>query len=119
MKAAILSEEEKILHASSPHEAPDKGVPHDHIHESHRHPHSNPKSPRQIFLETLGKNVKAMMEMRGLTKKRLAKKAGVSVTTLQRVLDGRTEPSFDTLDRIASILSFPICIVGTQLKNGK
>jgi transcriptional regulator with XRE-family HTH domain len=108
------------LHASHHHEAPDKGIPHDqHVAETHHPQLVKPKSNREIFLETLGRNIKKRRADQ--SQEKLAKKAGISMKTLKRVEAGTAAPSFDTLYRLSEALGFgiPIDASPRRPQNGK
>jgi ribosome-binding protein aMBF1 (putative translation factor) len=105
--------EEQRLHASHP-EAPDKGIPYDHIAEPHHRARKRNKSERKVFLETLGKNLKERREKGGWSGRvkfiEFAKYVGITPETLKNVEEGKVEPTFNTLYKLSSALQFPITI---------
>jgi transcriptional regulator with XRE-family HTH domain len=83
-------------------EAPDKGIPYDHIAEAlHRPLNNRAKSERKIFLETYGGHICARRGKR--TFETISQLTGLSVATLKKIEKGETEPSFDTSWRLASV----------------
>ena len=55
-----------------------------------------------------GKNLKKMLDEKGMTVKELAKKAGIAPTTLYSIIQRDTAVRFDTALRISHILNIPI-----------
>ena len=94
-------------------EAPDKGIPHDHVVEPIIRIQVI-KSQRQMDLETLGRHIKKRWLASGFTIQQLVKKTGLSKRTLERVMSGSVEPSYRTLDRITWALRFTITIGGNR-----
>ena len=95
-------------------EAPDKGIPLDHIAQPiARASISRPKSQRSMDLERLGIYVATCRATAGLSQEKLAKKAGVSMDTVERVERGEVGPSYDTLYRFSKALKRTIRIKAT------
>jgi DNA-binding XRE family transcriptional regulator len=91
-------------------EAPDKGIPPDHIAQPiTRTSRSKLKSQRSIDLELLGMQIARYRTNAGLSRKDLAKKAGVSRDTVIRVECGEM-PSVTTLYRFSKALKRTIRI---------
>ena len=55
-----------------------------------------------------GKNLKDILEKKGMTVKELAKKAGIAPTTLYSIIQRDTAIRFDTALKISNILNIPI-----------
>ena len=55
-----------------------------------------------------GKNLKDILDDRGMTVKELAKKAGIAPTTLYSIIQRDTAIRFDTALKISNILDIPI-----------
>lgn len=55
-----------------------------------------------------GKNLKKMLDEKGMTVKELAKKAGIAPTTLYSIIQRDTAIRFDTALKISHILNIPI-----------
>ena len=55
-----------------------------------------------------GKNLKKMLDEKGMTVKELAKKAGIAPTTLYSIIQRDTAVRFDTALKISHILNIPI-----------
>ena len=55
-----------------------------------------------------GKNLKDILDDRGMTVKELAKKAGIAPTTLYSIIQRDTAVRFDTALKISNILDIPI-----------
>ena len=53
----------------------------------------------------LAKRVKELRKRKGLTQEELAENAGVSLRTIQRIENGETEPTGETLKRISNALN--------------
>jgi transcriptional regulator with XRE-family HTH domain len=62
---------------------------------------SKHQDPRAV----LAKNLKALLAHGGINQSQLAGKAGISHTTIGRVLKGSHAPDLDTLSAIASVFS--------------
>jgi transcriptional regulator with XRE-family HTH domain len=54
--------------------------------------------------EKLAQAVKELRKRNGLSQEELAKNAGLSLRTIQRVENGETEPTGETLKRISEVL---------------
>lgn len=54
--------------------------------------------------DEIAARVRAEMERQGFTSSRLARKANLSEKTISRVINGRKDPRYDTLERIANAL---------------
>ena len=55
-----------------------------------------------------GKNLKSILDEKGMTVKELAKNAGIAPTTLYSIIQRDTSIRFDTALRISNILDIPI-----------
>ena len=55
-----------------------------------------------------GKNLKNILDEKGMTVKELAKKAGIAPTTLYSIIQRDTAVRFDTALKISNILNIPI-----------
>ena len=55
-----------------------------------------------------GKNLKYILDDKGMTVKELAKKAGIAPTTLYSIIQRDTAIRFDTALKISNILDIPI-----------
>ncbi len=55
-----------------------------------------------------GKNLKDILDDKGMTVKELAKKAGIAPTTLYSIIQRDTAIRFDTALKISNILNIPI-----------
>lgn len=53
----------------------------------------------------VAQRIEKIMQEKGITKYRLAKELGVHQTTVKNWLDGKTEPKYEMLERIAAVLS--------------
>jgi len=98
--------------------APDAGIPPD------EHPNAQPivreprpKSQRQLFWEKLGENIGMRMKKKGLTKKQLASKAGISRSALERILEGKTIPTVPTIEGLTRALRFSFTISGRHSRH--
>ncbi len=54
--------------------------------------------------EKLAQGVKELRKIKGLSQEELAKKSGLSLRTIQRLENGETEPTGETLKRISTVL---------------
>jgi transcriptional regulator with XRE-family HTH domain len=53
--------------------------------------------------EAVAKNLRRLMEMRGLTQPQLAKKAGVAQRTISNILSASNEPGIEKINKIARV----------------
>lgn len=58
-------------------------------------------SIKDEFAETL----RAMLSDKGMTQVELARRSGVSIPTISKILCGKMEPSFTTCEKLVSALS--------------
>lgn len=65
-------------------------------------------SRREIYDMGYGKNLKALLDEKGMTVKEVAIKAGVAPTTLYSIIQRDTAVRFDTALKISNILDIPI-----------
>lgn len=54
---------------------------------------------------TFAQNLERLMTEKHITKYRLAKELGVHQTTIKNWVEGKTEPKFDMIDKIAKVLN--------------
>ncbi len=59
------------------------------------------RSPRPAPRQSLIRNLRYLMKREKLSEESLAKKAGVAQKTVNKILNGLSAPTLDTLDRIA------------------
>ena len=64
--------------------------------------------------ENLANHLKQLMASQGLNAAELARRAGVSMASLSRLLSAKTAPSFETMQRLASALQVDINTFGGQ-----
>lgn len=60
---------------------------------------------------SIGKNIRELRKLKGLTQKQLAEKAGLAVITIQGYEAGKYEPKIDTLHKIAKALDKSIILL--------
>jgi len=60
------------------------------------------------FIQSLGRNIRKFRKAKGLTQEQLAELAGISYKYLGEIERGETNPSIDTLKRIAEGLNIPL-----------
>lgn len=95
-------------------EAPDKGIPHDHIATSIiRGP--SPKSPTKTWWENFGENIATRQKKANLSDQQLAQQAGISPKTLGRIKTGSTTPTYSTLRGLTKALRFKFTIAGYDI----
>lgn len=59
----------------------------------------------------ISRKIALLLQDKGMRLERLAKKAGISLTSLHRYLSGRAEPSAKDLERISEALEIPVYIL--------
>lgn len=52
----------------------------------------------------LGKAIKILLDQKGITQKELAEKIELSENSVSLIMNGKTQPKKDTLDKIAKVL---------------
>jgi ribosome-binding protein aMBF1 (putative translation factor) len=87
----------------------DAGIPVDHVREFHPRIQP-PKSAQQISLQAIGKQIAEECKIRNLSANALAKKAGVSQRTVEKIMEGEARPSYDSLYRLANTLEITFLI---------
>jgi len=58
----------------------------------------------------IGKSIKARRKMLRVTQTQLAELAGISVNTLYKIERGQTNPTLETLTKIANVLGMEVCL---------
>jgi len=64
-----------------------------------------------LYNQILLTNILRILEEKGMTKKQLSEKSGVSITFLQDLTQGRGNPSLKTMEAIADALETPIQVL--------
>ena len=64
-----------------------------------------------MYNQILLTNILRILEEKGMTKKQLSEKSGVSITFLQDLTQGRGNPSLKTMEAIADALETPIQVL--------
>ena len=108
----IQLEERKLSTTYVAPEGPDRGTPPDLLAGPSRTPdHKRHKSHWEILFKEIGTNVRNQREDQGWTPSNLARKAGISEETLEKLESGK-KCSINTLLRIAGTLRMDIVIPG-------
>lgn len=58
----------------------------------------------------IGKSIKARRKTLRVTQTQLAELAGISVNTLYKIERGQTNPTLETLTKIANVLGMEVCL---------
>ena len=67
---------------------------------------------------TIGKELKEILDRRGMTSYRLAKDLGIGQSYLSRLFKDRFNPSYALVKKIAEILGYEIRFVKSKRKGG-
>ncbi len=67
---------------------------------------------------TIGKELKEMLDRKGMTSYRLAKDLGIGQSYLSRLFKDRFNPSYGLVKKIAEILGYEIRFVKSRKKGG-
>lgn len=70
-----------------------------------RHPGGRPRTHR---LSSWGRKVEALAQAKGLTRRDVAEKTGISAPSLWALLVGKSKPKFETVCRLADTLGVPV-----------
>jgi len=69
-----------------------------------------------MFINIIGKSIKERRKTLRVTQPQLAELAGVSVNTLYKIERGQTNPTLETLTKIADILGMEVCLQVKKLQ---
>ena len=72
-----------------------------------------PKKAEPDLRTKFGRRIRALRETYGLTQEQLAERAEISVDFLSLIERGRSSPSFENLDALASALERPVASLFT------
>lgn len=59
----------------------------------------------------LGKAIKKFRKERNISQSDLCREAGISLTFLSQIENGRNKPSQDTMEKISEVLGVPVAII--------